>query len=107
MLSSFGGLLPITRTPESAAKLLAALSELETAGCSPDTSSTPGQLLLKWQLQTDRVVITTSSKEARLREYLSTFQLPDLTPAAMAKIDGAGGHFRAFWRADMAESFSE
>ena len=107
VLSSFGGLLPITRTPKSAAKLLTALGELETAGCSADTSATQGQLLLKWQLQTDRVVITTSSKEARLREYLATFTLPDLDPAAMAKINAAGAHFRAFWCAEMGEGFAE
>ncbi|KAJ6470063.1 oxidoreductase [Mycena vitilis] len=51
---------------------------------------TMGQVLFKWLLQKGAIVVTTSSKEARIREYLETPSIPDLTAEESQAIDDAG-----------------
>ncbi|KAK7031855.1 Aldo-ket-red domain-containing protein [Favolaschia claudopus] len=53
-------------------------------------SVTPAHVLFKWILQKGGIVVTTSSKEERLKEYLETFQAPDLTAEDIRAIDQAG-----------------
>ncbi|KAJ3341678.1 hypothetical protein HDU93_004312 [Gonapodya sp. JEL0774] len=62
-------------------------------------SSTPGQVLLAWNLAKGNVVLTTSSKEERLAEYLDTGKVV-LSEADVKAIDAAGDKdpFRSFWQ---------
>lgn len=59
-------------------------------------------ILLLWQRYKGIVFVTTTTKEARLAEYISTANLPDLTAEEVAAIDAAGAtyhkrHFTSFW----------
>lgn len=59
---------------------------------------TPGQVLLRWSLQTGRCVITTTSKAERLQEYLDIFAF-ELSEDDVARISAAGAarQRRIFW----------
>ncbi|KAI5292487.1 hypothetical protein KEM52_006315 [Ascosphaera acerosa] len=60
---------------------------------------TPGEVLLRWNIQQGSVPITTSGKEARLKQYLAAVGFA-LTPAEVRRVTDEGGkrHYRAFWR---------
>ncbi|KIM48887.1 hypothetical protein M413DRAFT_438061 [Hebeloma cylindrosporum] len=51
---------------------------------------TTGQVLSKWLLQKDIVVVTTTSKVERMKEFLDTETVPDLTPEETQAIDEGG-----------------
>ncbi|KAJ7588558.1 NADP-dependent oxidoreductase domain-containing protein [Mycena floridula] len=53
-------------------------------------SATASQILAKWVLAKGAVVVTTSNKEERIKEYIATEQVPDLTPHEVTAIDEAG-----------------
>ncbi|KIY53902.1 oxidoreductase [Fistulina hepatica ATCC 64428] len=55
-----------------------------------------GQVLTKWQLQKGILVVFTSTKEERIKEFLAVPQLPDLTDDEIAAIEEAGAkkHYR-------------
>lgn len=55
-----------------------------------DTNISPGQVLLKWAQQIGDIVITTSSKESRMKEQLAVPSLPDLTADQLKAITDAG-----------------
>ncbi|KAG2050920.1 Aldo/keto reductase [Suillus hirtellus] len=57
-----------------------------------------GQVLNKWLQQKGVLVVTTSSKAERIREYLDTQNVPELTSEEIALIDTIGGklHKRYF-----------
>ncbi|THH06461.1 hypothetical protein EW146_g9602, partial [Bondarzewia mesenterica] len=57
-----------------------------------------GHVLMLWQRYNGIVFVTTTSKEARLKEYLDAAALPDLTREEVAAIDKAGSelHKRHF-----------
>lgn len=59
---------------------------------------TPAQVLLRWNLQTGLVPITTSSKPERMAEYLQIFDF-ELTDQEVADISAAGSlkQARQFW----------
>jgi diketogulonate reductase-like aldo/keto reductase len=63
----------------------------------------PGEICLRWALDQGVAVVTTSSKEQRLSDYLraTTFEL---TPAEVDEITEAGRrkHFRRFWTGKFA-----
>ncbi|KAF8586934.1 Aldo/keto reductase [Ramaria rubella] len=80
---AYSSLTPITKTPggpvdkpvEQAAKRLGA---------------TPAQVILSWVKSKGVVIVTTSSKKDRLKEYLEVADLPPLTAQEIAEIDAAG-----------------
>lgn len=94
---SYGGLSPIFRFKggpldpvlESIAKRLSA----ETG--KPFSEA---QVLFLWQREKGVVIVTTTSKESRLPEYLGTLDAPKLTDKDIALIDEAGAkeHHRQF-----------
>lgn len=60
---------------------------------------TPGQVLLRWVYQKGVVIVTTSHKEERLKEFLDvgTFEL---SADEVKRIDEAGSkfHLRVYWK---------
>lgn len=58
-----------------------------------------GDICIRWCLDQDIVVITTSGKEQRLSDYLRSTRFK-LTPEEVKKIGdlGEGYHFRGFWK---------
>ncbi|KZT30224.1 Aldo/keto reductase [Neolentinus lepideus HHB14362 ss-1] len=88
-LESYGALAPITREPGG--PLDPILSKLRTRLAGTwGRPVTDGQILFKWCLQKGIVVVTTSSKEDRMKEYLAVLDMPDLTPEEVTEIDVAG-----------------
>jgi len=59
---------------------------------------TTGQVLLRWNMQTGRGVITTSSRADRMKEYLDSFDF-ELDQADVDRISQAGAakHLRMYW----------
>lgn len=57
-----------------------------------------GEIILRWALDQEMVVITTSYKESRLSDYLRTLTFK-LTPREVQEISqkGEGKKFRGFW----------
>ncbi|BFZ64371.1 hypothetical protein YB2330_005514 [Saitoella coloradoensis] len=78
-------------------------------GIADKHGKTAGQVLLKWSLQKDHILITTSAKPSRMTEQLAAAS-PDwsLTEEESQEIEKAGAkpeeHFRAFWREEMEGS---
>ncbi|KAJ6623488.1 NADP-dependent oxidoreductase domain-containing protein [Mycena sp. CBHHK59/15] len=64
-----------------------------------------GQVLSKWVLQKGAIVVTTSTKQARIKEYLETSQVPDLTAEEVEAIDTAGA--KLYKREFMRHVFEE
>ncbi|KDQ60965.1 hypothetical protein JAAARDRAFT_31962 [Jaapia argillacea MUCL 33604] len=87
--SSYGGLTPIIRHQGGPLDpIVASIRErLEKSRGKPVTES---QVYVKWILQKGVVAITTSSNEGRVKQYLETSEVPDLTPEEIASIDNAG-----------------
>lgn len=95
-LASYGGQTPVTKKdgPVTAElQRIAGALEIETG-----KKVTPGQVLLKWLDAKEAIIVTTSSKKARLEEYLAAADLPVLAPEDVKAIDAAGmkQHFRGF-----------
>ncbi|KAL7005317.1 hypothetical protein EMMF5_005154 [Cystobasidiomycetes sp. EMM_F5] len=53
-------------------------------------SVTTGQILLKWAAQKGNIIITTSSKESRMKEQLAALALSELSTDEMTSIEDAG-----------------
>ncbi|EKM82552.1 hypothetical protein AGABI1DRAFT_111158 [Agaricus bisporus var. burnettii JB137-S8] len=89
IVASYGGQTPIVRVTDGPLKdLLPKIRErLEQTRGSPVTE---GQVLTKWLLQKNVIAISTSSKESRIKEFLSTVDVPDLTKQEIESIDNAG-----------------
>lgn len=87
--SSFSGLSPIVRFPggpvDAAIKQIRA--RLEKTRGAPVSDA---QVLIKWLKQNGILVVTTSSKAERIREYLDTINVPDLTEEEMKLIEAKG-----------------
>jgi diketogulonate reductase-like aldo/keto reductase len=60
---------------------------------------TEGDIALRWVLDQEVVVLTTSSNEQRLRGFLTTLPRFKLTPEEVDEISEAGRqkHYRGFW----------
>ncbi|KAJ7510050.1 NADP-dependent oxidoreductase domain-containing protein [Mycena galericulata] len=101
---SYGGLSPLVRAPGGPVdEVLPAIEErLGKELGRPVTSS---QVLSKWISQKGAIVVTTSSKEARIKEYLAVTGVPDLTPEELEAIEAAGAKLpkRFFMRAVYGE----
>jgi len=96
-LASYGGQTPVTKKKDG--PVTAVLERI--AGSLESTNgkkATPGQVLLKWLDAKEAIAVTTSSKKARLEEYLAAAELPALQPEDVKAIDEAGAqvHFRGF-----------
>ncbi|KAH9854220.1 Aldo/keto reductase [Lenzites betulinus] len=94
---SYGGLTPIVRHKGGPVDPILATIR---ARLEKDTGKTvsEGQVLGLWLRAQDVVEVTTSSKEERVKEYVSTQELPDLTAEEVQAISEAGTkvHHRAF-----------
>lgn len=99
LTASYGGLSPIARSGEGPLDpvLETICQRLENTRSSPVLAS---QVLMKWMNQQGIVVITTSSKEDRLKAALDAVNIPDLTPEEMNAIAEAGSkiHKRHYMR---------
>ncbi|KAJ7087852.1 NADP-dependent oxidoreductase domain-containing protein [Mycena epipterygia] len=97
--ASYGGLTPLVRAAGGPVDevLPAIVERLSKTSGKPVT---PAQALSKWISQKGAIVVTTSSKEDRIKEYLETSKVPDLTAQEIEAIDGAGAklHKRVFMR---------
>ncbi|KZT26510.1 Aldo/keto reductase [Neolentinus lepideus HHB14362 ss-1] len=94
---SYGGLTPIVRARGGPLDpVLAKITGRVTKTRGKPVSE--GQVLSKWLLQKGVIVVTTSSKEERVKEYLEVPTLPDLTAEEIAEIESAGKkhHKRVF-----------
>ncbi|KAJ8586099.1 Aldo/keto reductase [Rhizopogon salebrosus TDB-379] len=95
--SSYGGLSPIFRGQGGPLDpvIEKIRVRLETTRGSPVSD---GQVLNKWLQQNGVLVVTTSSKAERIREYLDTQSVPELTADEIALIETTGGklHKRFF-----------
>lgn len=60
---------------------------------------TEGEVALRWVIDQDAVVVTTSSSLHRLEAYLNKIPKFKLTPAEVERIRDVGRekHFRGFW----------
>ncbi|KIK59627.1 hypothetical protein GYMLUDRAFT_44594 [Collybiopsis luxurians FD-317 M1] len=97
LIQSYGGLSPIVRVPGGPLDpiLASAAARLSNESGSPVSL---GQVLSKWLIQKEVVVLTTSSKASRIKEALSTASLPDLTADEISAIEteGVKSHKRFF-----------
>jgi len=89
MTESYGGLAPITKKADGpVTPVLKGIREVvEKRRGSPVTES---QVLFKWLQAKGVVIMTTSSNESRLKEYLDAANVPALTPEEVQAIDDAG-----------------
>jgi len=89
LIESFGGQTPIVRVKGGPIDpVLASIRErLEKTRGGPVST---GQVLSKWILSKDAVVITTTSKQSRIEEFLDTENVPDLTAEEVDAIETAG-----------------
>ncbi|EJT96800.1 Aldo/keto reductase [Dacryopinax primogenitus] len=83
LTESWGGLTPLTRKTDGPVN--AVLQEL-----GKKIRASQGQILMKWLEQKRVIVVTTTSKEARLKEYVDVYALPELSDEDMKAIDEAG-----------------
>ncbi|VDC04226.1 unnamed protein product [Peniophora sp. CBMAI 1063] len=83
VVTAFRLLLPLTRAPGGPVDAVIARIAERIGGSA-------AQVLFKWALAKRVVIITTSEREERLKEYLATFKLPDLTDEEIAEIEKAG-----------------
>ncbi|KAI0636984.1 Aldo/keto reductase [Trametes polyzona] len=94
---SYGGLTPIVR--HKGGPVDPVLSSIRER-LEKDTGKkvTEGQVLGLWLRAQGVVEITTSTKEERVKEYVATQSLPDLTPEEVQAINEAGSkvHHRTF-----------
>jgi len=99
VVASYGGLTPVARVSDGPLdQVLSHIrSRLESEFGKPVTT---GQVLTKWLLQKGVVVVTTTSKASRIKEFLEVEQLPDLTVQEFEAMeaDGSKLHMRVFMR---------
>ncbi|GJJ12552.1 hypothetical protein Clacol_006795 [Clathrus columnatus] len=85
-VESYGGLTPIRNaTEEPLNGALRTISESLSKRYGAPVND--GQVLLKWLQAKDVIIITTSFKEFRLKEYLQAFNIPALTEEEIKAID--------------------
>jgi len=97
--ASYGGLTPLFRAQGGPLDtVLPSIRErLEKEYGQPVTEA---QVLIKWLQQKDILVVTTSTKKYRLKEYLDTVNVPSLTAEEIQAINDNGSKVsqRFFWR---------
>ncbi|KAK0483726.1 NADP-dependent oxidoreductase domain-containing protein [Armillaria novae-zelandiae] len=93
LIASYGGLTPIVRAPGGPLD--------PVVGAIADRLQiSPSQVYTKWLIEKGILVVTTSSKAARIREALQTPDVTDLSAEDIAAIEEAGSklHKRIFMR---------
>ncbi|ESK89844.1 nadp-dependent d-sorbitol-6-phosphate dehydrogenase [Moniliophthora roreri MCA 2997] len=99
VLESYGGLVPVTKAPGGPVD---PVLDSIAARLSKDSGKTvqPSHVLTKWLLQKGVIVVTTSSKQSRIKETLGVPVLPELTADEIKAIEEAGlkQHTRIFMR---------
>lgn len=102
--ASWGCLSPLFRSQHNdgeiaptCAKIVAALDKIAKERNIPATQN---QLLFKWLEAKKIVAVTTSNKGWRMKEYLDTENIKDLTQVEIRKIEEAVGgvHYRFYVR---------
>ncbi|KAF8327168.1 Aldo/keto reductase [Cantharellus anzutake] len=83
VIEAYCSLYPITRRPNGPVT-----KALE--GPSERLKATPTQVLFQWVKAKDAVIVTTTSKQERIEEYLAAGDLPALTQEEIEVIDNAG-----------------
>ncbi|KAF7590931.1 hypothetical protein BBP40_002237 [Aspergillus hancockii] len=98
--ASYSPLTPILRAPGGPVDPI-------VAELAAKYNVTEGEILLRWSLDRGDVSITTSSKEARLQEFLHvlTFQLTPEEVEGICQL-GKQKHYRVFWRKQNGEESS-
>ncbi|KAG7447975.1 Aldo/keto reductase [Guyanagaster necrorhizus] len=93
LIASYGGLVPIVRAPGGPLDPV-------VGRIAERLKISPGQVYTKWLIQKGILVVTTSSKPARIVETLKTPDVADLTSEDIAAIQDAGAklHKRIFMR---------
>ncbi|EIN07276.1 Aldo/keto reductase [Punctularia strigosozonata HHB-11173 SS5] len=97
LTTSYGGLSPIVRHQGGPLdKVLPGIRERLSSAYGKPVSD--GQVLTKWLLQKGVLPVTTSSKAERIKEFLDTINVPDLTDEEIKIIDDTGSavHHRVF-----------
>lgn len=87
----YASLAPLTKLSTHSTDLHKTLNEI----AEKEFNWTPGIVLQKWASQhaatnTDAIIASTSNKESRLKEYLSTFTSRKLTSKEVDQITNAG-----------------
>lgn len=104
VIESYGGLTPIIRVQSGPLDpVLEKIRErLEKSYGQPVST---GQVLTKWLLSKEFVVVTTTSKVERIKQFQGVEIIPDLTPGEVQEIEAAGSklHKRQF----MAHAFQD
>ncbi|KAI0087780.1 Aldo/keto reductase, partial [Irpex rosettiformis] len=83
IIEAYSSLAPITRYPGGPV-------DKPVNDAAKRLGATPTQVILAWVRSKGVVIVTTSSTEAHLREYLDVADLPALTEREIAAIDAAG-----------------
>jgi len=83
VIEAYSSLTPITRTPGGPVDQV-----LTTIGVR--IGATPAQVIFAWLKSKGVVIVTTTTKQERLKEYLDVAGLPDLTDAEIESIEEAG-----------------
>lgn len=99
VIESYGGLTPIVRVQDGPLDpVLASICERLERTCGHPV--TTGQVLTKWILAKNAVVVTTTSKVSRIQECLDVENLPDLSAEEVDAIEAAGAklHKRVYLR---------
>jgi len=98
-VESYGGQTPVARVLGGPLDpTLAAIAErLQKTHGKPVTA---GQVLTKWLLQKNVVVVTTTSKVERIKQFQDTVDVPDLTAEEVKAIEAEGSklHKRIYMR---------
>ncbi|KAL9711306.1 hypothetical protein Ac2012v2_005846 [Leucoagaricus gongylophorus] len=80
---AYSSLSPITRYPGGPV-------DAALAKAAKRLNATPAQIIFLWIKAKGAVIVTTTSKCRRMKEYLTAGDLPDLTPEEVTAIDEAG-----------------
>lgn len=90
-ISAYGPQAPVTKVKDGPV-------DEYLSGLAKKYEVSEGDVLLRWCIDQDMVVITTSSKEQRLSDYLRVTRF-NLTPEEVRTLSELGDqkHFRGFW----------
>ncbi|KAI0917440.1 hypothetical protein AcW1_007363 [Taiwanofungus camphoratus] len=83
VVEAYSSLSPITRYPGGAV-------DKPVQAAANRLGATPTQVILAWVKSKGVVIVTTSSSEVHMREYLAVGDLPSLTEEEISAIDEAG-----------------
>jgi len=83
IVEAYSSLSPITRYPGGPV-------DKPVQAAAERLGATPTQVILSWVKSKGVVIVTTSSSQARMKEYIAVGDLPSLTEEEIAAIDAAG-----------------